>query len=366
MFEGSKNVKEGEFDTLLEAAGGSNNGSTTTDRTNYYERRAVERARPRAVPRIRSHGLPARRRHAEARRRPARRRQERAAAELRERAVRHGQRPHDRADVSEEPSVPLAGHRLHGRPDGGDARGRARVLQEVLRAGNASLVIAGDINPAEARKKVEHWFARREGRRSRSSRSTCRRSSSPASIKETLTDRVQLPRLYLVVAHAGALSRPATPSSMSSPACSTGGKNSRLYKRLVYDLQLAQNVSACQASAQLRLAVHDHGHGAAVGGSAGEGARAASRRSSTRSSKSCGTRRRTRARCDRAKNGIESTFSARWKSSAAKADQLNAYYFATGNPDYFAEGPGAVSGAAAERHSGRGAALAAGRTSGSS
>src|SRR6185503_2256362 len=37
MFEGSKNVKEGEFDTLLEAAGGSNNGSTTTDRTNYYE-----------------------------------------------------------------------------------------------------------------------------------------------------------------------------------------------------------------------------------------------------------------------------------------------------------------------------------------
>src|SRR5215203_5682085 len=37
MFEGSKHVKEGEFDHLLEAAGGSNNGSTNTDRTNYYE-----------------------------------------------------------------------------------------------------------------------------------------------------------------------------------------------------------------------------------------------------------------------------------------------------------------------------------------
>src|SRR5689334_23713985 len=35
MFEGSKNVKEGEFDTLLESAGGNNNGSTTNDRTNY-------------------------------------------------------------------------------------------------------------------------------------------------------------------------------------------------------------------------------------------------------------------------------------------------------------------------------------------
>jgi hypothetical protein len=37
LFEGSAHVKEGEFDTLLEAAGGSNNGSTTEDRTNYFE-----------------------------------------------------------------------------------------------------------------------------------------------------------------------------------------------------------------------------------------------------------------------------------------------------------------------------------------
>ena len=31
MFEGSKNVKEGEFDNLLEAAGANNNGSTSND-----------------------------------------------------------------------------------------------------------------------------------------------------------------------------------------------------------------------------------------------------------------------------------------------------------------------------------------------
>src|SRR4026209_1964063 len=37
MFEGSGHVKEGEFDTLLESVGGSNNGSTTSDRTNYFE-----------------------------------------------------------------------------------------------------------------------------------------------------------------------------------------------------------------------------------------------------------------------------------------------------------------------------------------
>jgi len=37
MFMGSGHVAVGEFDKLLEAAGGQNNGSTTEDRTNYYE-----------------------------------------------------------------------------------------------------------------------------------------------------------------------------------------------------------------------------------------------------------------------------------------------------------------------------------------
>src|SRR5215470_19400328 len=36
MFEGSGHVKEGQFDQLLEAAGGTNNASTEADRTNYY------------------------------------------------------------------------------------------------------------------------------------------------------------------------------------------------------------------------------------------------------------------------------------------------------------------------------------------
>jgi zinc protease len=36
MFTGSGHVKEGEFDTLLESAGGNNNGSTITARTQYW------------------------------------------------------------------------------------------------------------------------------------------------------------------------------------------------------------------------------------------------------------------------------------------------------------------------------------------
>ncbi|HEX6063536.1 MAG TPA: pitrilysin family protein, partial [Longimicrobiales bacterium] len=37
MFEGSENVRKGQFDELLEDVGGANNGSTSPDRTNYWE-----------------------------------------------------------------------------------------------------------------------------------------------------------------------------------------------------------------------------------------------------------------------------------------------------------------------------------------
>jgi hypothetical protein len=66
MFEGSKHVKEGEFDTLLEAVGGNNNGSTSND----------------PLPRIGSHGLSPRHDDSGTGRRPARCREERTAAEL--------------------------------------------------------------------------------------------------------------------------------------------------------------------------------------------------------------------------------------------------------------------------------------------
>lgn len=47
LFEGSENCPKGQFDRLLEQVGGSNNGSTWFDRTNYYEvvpKHAVELA----------------------------------------------------------------------------------------------------------------------------------------------------------------------------------------------------------------------------------------------------------------------------------------------------------------------------------
>ena len=68
--------------------------------------------------------------------------------------------------------------------------------------------------------------------------------------KKTLTDRVQLPRLYL----AWLTPRHFEPGDAALDMVAdilAGGKNSRLFKRLVYDMQIAQDVNASQQSQAL-------------------------------------------------------------------------------------------------------------------
>ena len=55
MFKGSPNVGSGEHFSLVFNNGGDMNGSTSKDRTNYYETDAVEPARPRPLPRVGPH-----------------------------------------------------------------------------------------------------------------------------------------------------------------------------------------------------------------------------------------------------------------------------------------------------------------------
>ena len=108
MFMGSQHAPYPQFDRLLEAAGADNNGSTTEDRTNYYEAGPVS-----ALPLMlwldadRMGWLLPDDGRAEGRC-PARHREERAAAELREPALRHGRRRDPEADVSRR-RTPTAG-----------------------------------------------------------------------------------------------------------------------------------------------------------------------------------------------------------------------------------------------------------------
>ena len=150
---------------------------------------------------------------------------------------------------------------------------------------------------------------------------------------KTVGDKVQLPRLYL-----GWLTpRHLAPGDATLDVVAdvlAGGKNSRLYKRLVYDMQIAQDVSAFQASAALSssfmvIATARPGHTAAE-----------LQKVIDEEIKKLQSEPPTAHELERSINQIESSFYNRMErvgGFGGKADQLNAYYTETGDPDWFNE-----------------------------
>ena len=109
---------------------------------------------------------------------------------------------------------------------------------------NASLVVAGDIQTAQARALVEKWFGDIKAG-AEVEPMTIPGVALTSVQKKTIEDNVQIPRLFL----AWLTPRHLAPGDAALDVVSdvlAGGKNSRLYKRLVYDMQIAQSVSAFQ------------------------------------------------------------------------------------------------------------------------
>ena len=197
---------------------------------------------------------------------------------------------------------------------------------------NASLVVAGDLNTAEARRLIEKWFG------------DVKPGPSPAPMtipgvaltgvqKKTITDRVQLPRLYL----AWLTPRHFEPGDAALDMVAdvlAGGKNSRLYTRLVYDLQIAQSVSAMQASAGLSssfqiIATPRPGHTVAE-----------LQKVIDEEIQKLQHEAPSVHELERSVNQIEASFYNRMErvgGFGGKGDQLNAYYTYTGDPDWFNE-----------------------------
>jgi zinc protease len=151
--------------------------------------------------------------------------------------------------------------------------------------------------------------------------------------KQTLTDRVRLPRLYMGWL-TPAVYAPGDAALDLVSSILSDGKNSRLYKRLVYDTQMAQDVFAFQQSGALGssfliIATARPGQDIAAIQKAIDEEIDALRREPP-----------TTREMQRALNQIEASFyrsMERVGSFGGKADQLNAYFKAGGSPDYFAE-----------------------------
>ena len=332
MFEGSAHVKEGEFDTLLEAAGGTNNGSTNNDRTNYIidiPSNALDLALFLESDRM-AHLLETMT--------PARVDGQRDVVKN-ERRQSYENQPYGTASLELSrmlypPNHPYSWPTIGYMEDLTAASHEDVVafFKKYYAPNNASLVIAGDIDLDRTAALVEKWFGHIP--RGEPVEPLAPPAAFLTSVKrKTLTDQVQLPRLYLAWLTPAAF-EPADAALDMVASILAGGKNSRLYKRLVYDTQMAQDVSAFQQSGAL-------GSSFLIIATARPGKtipeiHAVIDEELDRLRREPPDAREVR----RAVNAIEASFYRqieRVGSFGGKADQLNGYYVKTGDPDFFAE-----------------------------
>jgi len=332
MFMGSGHVKPGQFDEWLEAAGGDNNGSTENDRTNYWinipssslelalflesDRMGylLDTMTPQTVDAQRD-------------------------VVKNERRQSYENRPYGMADIALGEMLYPEGHPYHWPVIGYMPDLTAASYDDVVAyfktyyaPSNASLVVAGNIDVARARALVEKWFGDVKAGA----------PVDPITIpgvalhgvqQKTMTDKVQLPRLSLAWLTPPHLA-PADAALDIVSDILAGGKNSRLYKRLVYDMQIAQDVSAAQNSQALSSyflieATPRPGHNVDELKKVIDEEIAKLQRESP-----------SQHEMERSFNQIEASFYNRMERTGGfggKADQLNAYFTQTGDPDWFNE-----------------------------
>jgi len=332
MFEGSKNVPEGAFDRWLEAVGGSNNGSTQEDRTNYFEdvpANAVEMPlflesdrMGFLLDKLTSDSVDG---------------QRDVVKNERRQSVEN--QPYGKVEDVLPPALFPKDHPYSWPVIGSMADLSAASQQDVTDffrkwygPANASLVIAGDVDAREIRAAVEKWFAdvpKSEPLDPIAPRPVVLRDEK----RIVLEDKVQLPRLYIAWVTPPAFA-PGDAALDAVSVVLAGGKNSRLYKRLVYELQVAQDVTAFQYSQGLAstfqvIVTARTGHGLV------EIQRLVDEEIAKLQAAPPSERETVRFQ-----NRTEASFFDRLESVGGfggKANQLNLYYFRTGNPDYFEE-----------------------------
>ena len=316
-------------------AGGNNNGSTTNDRTNYFidvPSNALELALFLESDRM-GYLLDTMT--------PERVDGQRDVVKN-ERRQSYENRPYGMAStrarrdaVSGGPSRTLADDRLHGGPDRRELRGRRRSSsRRTTRRPTPAWSSPATSISTRTQALVEKWFGEvprgADGRR----RSRRRPRVLTGVKRKTMTDRVQLPRLYLAW---------LTPRRFAPGDAALDVRRRRARRRQeLAALQAARLRHADRAGRRgvpgvrrARQLVPDRRDGAA-----GPHGRGAAEGRSTRRSRGCSASRRPRAKSQRALNQIEASFYRRMErvgGFGGKADQLNAYFAAGGDPDCFDE-----------------------------
>jgi zinc protease len=327
MFMGSQNVPVGMFDQMLEAAGADNNGSTTEDRTDYYENlpsNALALALWLDADRM-GFLLPT---------------MDKSKLDLQREVVKNERRqgvdnvPYGRADETILAALYPKGHPYSWPVIGSLADLDAATVEDVSEffrtyyaPNNATLTIAGDFNPAEAKRLVQLYF----GEIPRGPALPPRPDVAPVTVaKDTflvLEDRVQLPRAFYTWPTVKLYDKDDAALDVLASVLASG-KNSRLYKRLVYDMQIAQNVSASQYSSRLagRFEID-------ITPKPGQDLAAIDRIVAEELQKLMNEEIAERE-LRRVQNSYRSSFLGRLASNLGKAATLSAYNYMAGTPDF--------------------------------
>jgi len=243
MFKGSAHLPDGLMDKLLEEAGGWSNAFTSSDQTVYQNVAAsnflemtlwIEADRLAGL--LDTFDKP--------------KLDNQRDVVLNERRQSYENRPYGMAELLIQENLWPKDHGYHWSTIGYPADLKAATVPDVAAffktyyvPNNATMVIAGDVKPAEAKRLVDKYFAWIP----KGNTPARPRYKEPAPITKqitlTTTDDVQVPKVFLSWRGPKAFSA-EQPALDLAAAILGDGKSSRLYKRLVYDEKIAQEVEA--------------------------------------------------------------------------------------------------------------------------
>jgi zinc protease len=329
LFQGSQNVGDDQHFKLIQEAGGTLNGSTNADRTNYYEAlpsNQLELALWLEADRM-GWLLPAM---------TQQKLDNQRDVVKNERRQRYENAPYGMGFIRLGEMLYPESHPYHWPTIGYMEDLTAASLDDVKEffrrwygPNNASLVVAGDVKPADVRRLAEKYFGAVQ-----TGPAVAKPEPMPVRLAETkrevLEDQVTLPQLTL--AWPSVERWAADDAALDLLAQILGqGKTSRLYKRLVYDEQRAQSVSAFHNSRELAGALQ-------VSAMPREGHDLRQMEAAVKEEiERLATDGPTADELAQAKTSTEASFTYGLQTLLGKADQLNAYLTYNGRPEMFDE-----------------------------
>jgi zinc protease len=330
MYEGSENVRDGRYDEIVDGSGGLNNGSTGGDRTNYWTLVPKNYLEPvlwlesdrmgYLLDAITQDRLDIQR-----------------DVVKNERRQNYENQPYGMANVKLMDALYPPEAPYHWLTIGSQEDLSAASLEDVKNffkqfygPNNASVCIGGDINIAETKKLVDKYF----GSVPRGPEVV---KPKPFDVKLESTkrivfeDKVELPRLYMYWLSTPNFAKDDAELDILSQIL-TEGKNSRLYKALVYEKQIAQEVYAFQNGVELS------GYfGIVVTGKENQSLKQLEKEVVSEINKIV-QKNVSKRELERIKNGVRANFMYRLQQVGgfgSKTDQLNYYNVFLGDPGKF-------------------------------